>query len=337
VYGGQHQLEVEASEAICDALQWADMVRFGLSGTEMVQAAFRAARAATGRTKIIRFEGHYHGWLDNVLIAHLNGEWGAGSEGQLSSHLDDMILLPWNDANAVEQTLNASGHEIAAVIMEPMMINAGAILPRPGYLHQVRRLCDKHGVVLIFDEVLTGFRLALGGAAERFGVSPDLATYGKALASGWPVSALAGTRELMNPLGTGEVNHAGTFNSSVMAMAATNATLRRLRLDPPYEAITEYGMALMEGFEKIGSNHDEQVHVQGLPMAFHVSFGTDDATDFRTLNRLDGSRYEKFTPSLVDHGLWVASRGIWYVFAAHGARELQTTLERFEEALTAWR
>jgi glutamate-1-semialdehyde 2,1-aminomutase len=221
--------------------------------------------------------------------------------------------------------------------MEPMMINAGAILPRPGYLEQVRRLCDKHRVVLIFDEVLTGFRLALGGAAERFGVTPDLATYGKALASGWPVSALAGKRELMKPLGTGEVNHAGTFNSSVMAMAATNATLRRLKLDPPYEAITEYGMALMEGIEKIGSNHDEKLHVQGLPMAFHVSFGTDDATDFRTLSRLDGSRYEKFTSSLVDHGLWVASRGIWYVSAAHGERELQTTLERFEEALTAWR
>lgn len=336
LYAGQHALEVEAAEAVVDAIGWADMVRFGLSGTEAVQAALRLARAATGRRRVIRFEGHYHGWLDNVLIAvGDDGAWGPASSGQLGSHLDDFLVLPWNDIDAVADAF-ASSDDIAAVIMEPMMINAGVIEPQPGYLEQVRALCTTHGALLIFDEVISGFRVALGGAAERFGVTPDLATYGKAMAGGWPVSALAGRAELMARFGTGEVNHSGTFNASVVAMAATLATISSLRDDPPYQAVAEHGNALMAGIRELGAAHGLPLHVQGLPVAFHVSFGDVDATDYRSLRQLDLARYEQLADALVEHGIWVARRGVWYVSASHGPRELDAALSRFDATLRNW-
>lgn len=336
VYGGQHPLEVEATEAMVDALGWAEMVRFGMSGTESVQAALRLARAVTGRTTVIRFEGHYHGWLDNVLTAPYDGAWGCASAGQLASHLDDFIVLPWNDVDAVAAALERFGEDVAAVIMEPMMINAGAIEPRPGYLERVRELCSEDGVVLIFDEVISGFRLALGGAAQRFGVTPDLATYGKAMAGGWPVSALAGRGELMERFGTGEVNHSGTFNASVMAMAATAATIETLRKRPPYETIDRHGRQLMAGIRDLGDEHGLPLHVQGLPMVFHVSFGTDDATDYRSLQRRDLARYEQLAQALVERGVWVAGRGVWFVSASHGPDELEAALTRFDATLADW-
>jgi glutamate-1-semialdehyde 2,1-aminomutase len=336
IYGGEHPLEVEAAESVCEALGWADMVRFGVSGTESVQAALRLARAATGRTKVVRFEGHYHGWMDNVLTAQHEGGWGAASAGQMAGQLEDFFMLPWNDAEALSDILHRSGSEIAAVIMEPVMINAGVIEPLPGYLESVRQLCDDHGAVLIFDEVISGFRLGLGGAAKRYSVSPDLATYGKAMAGGWPASALAGRAELMELFGTGKVNHSGTFNGSVMAMAATVATLEVLRHDPPYEKVTEHGSALMDGIRGLGSEYGVSLHVQGMPAAFHVSFGEADVTDYRTLQRLDLSRYRAFANSLVEHGIWVADRGVWYVSASHGPKELEAALSRFDRTLQEW-
>lgn len=336
IYGGQHKLEVEAAEVVCEALGWADMVRFGVSGTESVQAALRLARAATGRTKVVRFEGHYHGWLDNVLMADGATGWGVASAGQVAGHLDDFFLLPWNDADRLADTLAWQGNKIAAVIMEPIMINAGVIEPKPGYLEAVRSLCDEYGVVLIFDEVISGFRLGLSGAAGRYGVIPDLATYGKAMAGGWPASALAGRAELMELFGTGKVNHSGTFNGSVMATAATHATVSYLRDHQPYDSIAEHGHALMAGLREIGERHGLPLRVQGLPMAFHVSFGDGDVTDYRSLQQLDLPRYTSLAASLVEHGLWVAGRGVWYVSAAHGPDELEAALTRFDKTLTDW-
>lgn len=336
LYGGQHHMEIEAAEAVCRSIVWADMVRFGVSGTESVQAALRLARAATGRRRVIRFEGHYHGWLDNVLMAPRDGKWGVASAGQLASHLDDFVVLPWNDADAVADALRTDGSDVAAVIMEPIMINAGVIPPRPGYLETVRELCDEHETVLIFDEVISGFRVALGGAAQRYGVVPDLATYGKAIAGGWPVSALAGKTELMARFGTGEVNHSGTFNSSVMATAAVVSTIGELTTNSPYDRITSHGNELMRGLREIAAKQRVTLRVEGLPMAFHVSFGDSEVTDFRTLQTLDLAQYEAFSKVLVEHGLWVTGRGVWYVSAAHGEAELTAALDRFDRALTEW-
>jgi len=333
VFGAQHRRELEVAERICRVLRWPDMVRFGSSGTEMVQAALRLARAATGRSRVIRFEGHYHGWLDNILIAPGQAGPAAATAGQLRGDLGELIVLPWNDLAAVTRAFDEQGSEVAAVIMEPMMINAGAIEPGDGYLAGVRELCDRAGAVLIFDEIITGFRIALGGAAERYGVMPDLATYGKAMAGSWPVAALAGRADLMERFGTGEVTHAGTFNANVMGMAATEATLRLLEDEPPYERLRDVGGALMAGLRELGRSRSLPLHVQGLPMAFHVSFGEVDATDFRTLGELDAATYRRLADGLVEHGVWVARRGIWYVSAAHTMREVGIALERAEAAL----
>jgi glutamate-1-semialdehyde 2,1-aminomutase len=335
VYGAQHPLELDTAERICRVLGWPDMVRFGSSGTEMVQAALRLARAATGRKKVIRFEGHYHGWLDNVLVAVGPDGPEAATAGQLEEHLRELIVLPWNDLEAVAAALAEHGDEVAAVIMEPVMMNAGAIVPAPGFLAGVRDLCDRAGSVLIFDEIITGFRIALGGASERYGVTPDLATYGKAMAGSWPVAALAGKSELMERFGTGEVTHAGTFNANVMGMAATDATLRELEASPPYERLAVVGGSLIEQLRELGQRHSIPLHVQGLPMAFHVSFGEEDATDYRSMQSLDGARYRALADQLVANGVWVARRGIWYLSAAHGPREVEVALERTDAALSA--
>jgi glutamate-1-semialdehyde 2,1-aminomutase len=336
VFAAQHELEVEAAELFLDTLGWAERVRFGPSGTEMVQAALRLARAATGRARFVRFEGHYHGWLDNVLLGmDHDGHPVPASDGQLPRHLDDGLVLPWNDADALADALARAGDDVAAVIMEPFMCNSGAIAPRPGYLETVRELCDRHGVILIFDEVITGFRLGLGGAVERFGVTPDLATYGKAMAGGWPVAALAGRAELMDLLASGVV-HAGTFNASVMACAAVASSLRLLRDDPPYPRVEAHGEEVMQGLQELAKVHDVPLRVQGLGMAFHASFGDSETVhDLRELHHLDLDRYQRLAARLVDAGVWVAGRGIWYVSTSHGDRERDVVLERVDATLAA--
>ena len=337
IFGAQHELEIEAAELMLGALGWADLVRFGMSGTEAVQAALRAARAFTGRTKFIRFAGQYHGWLDNVLAGV--GEDGSPiplSAGQMGDYLDDSIMIGWNDLAVVEAVLTQRADEVAAIITEPIMLNAGSIEPRPGYLEGLRELCDRHGVVLIFDEVISGFRVALGGAAERYGVSPDLATYGKAMAGGWPVSAVAGKAKLMEPFGTGVVNHSGTLNSSVMACAAVAAAIKRLRGEPPYADLEVRGSRLQQGLRSLAADHDLDLNVQGLPMAFHVSFGQGPVETFDELQSLDLGRYVEFAHVLVEHGVWVTGRGIWYVSAAHTEADIDETLERVSAAMAAF-
>ncbi|MFB9726998.1 aspartate aminotransferase family protein [Haloechinothrix salitolerans] len=336
IFGGQGEREVYAAELVCSVLDWPDMVRFGLTGTEVVQAALRLARAVTGRTRVIRFEGHYHGWLDNVLVAERDGAWQAASSGQLESHLEDFRVLPWNDAELLGEVIEREGEQIAAVIMEPIMINSGVIEPAPGYLERVRRMCSRHGIVLIFDEVISGFRVGPGGAARRYGVTPDLAVYGKALGGGYPVSALVGREDLMSRIGIGDVNHAGTFNAWAPGMAAVIAALEHVRDDPPYPSIIAHGTKLMDGIREIGESFGEPLRVEGMPMAFHVSFGDAEVTDYRSLQELDLQRYASLASVLVEHGIWVARRGIWFVSEAHGPAELDDALTRFKTGFKDW-
>lgn len=331
VFGAQNPYEVEAADRLCSMLGWPEMVRFGSSGTEMVQAALRLARAVTDRKRFVRFEGHYHGWLDNMLVSESHGP---ASAGQPPDALEHTVVLPWNDLDAVASALDTE--DIAAVLMEPMMLNSGAIEPREGYLSGVREICDERGTVLIFDEIITGFRVGLGGAAERFGVTPDLATYGKALAGSWPVGALVGPASMMERFGTGEVNHSGTFNANVMGMAAVVASLRRLAEEPPYEQLDEMGSRLMEGLGDISRNVGAPLRLQGLPMAFHASFGEgEEVHDYSDLKRLDTDRYGKLVDHLIERGVWLAGRGVWYLSAAHGDEEIDRTLERAEAAFQA--
>jgi len=334
LFGGQNPLEVQAAEAMLLALEWPDMIRFGMTGTESVQAALRVARAATGRTKIVRFEGHYHGWMDNILIAMHDGVPVPASEGQVARSLQDSIVLPWNDIQGLRACIASSGSEIAAVIMEPVMLNAGAIEPHDSYLKAVREECTRHGIVLIFDEVITGFRIARSGAAGRYGVTPDLAVYGKAMAGGWPVAALAGRRDIMELFGDGRVNHSGTFNGSVMAAAAVLVAQELLDEDPPYERIEAYGVRLSTELVNLARSHGIPLRSQGLGAAFHLSFGAaTPVRDFRELSMLDLDRYAGFAWTLARFGLWVAPRGAWYISTSHAQDELDETISRFDAAL----
>jgi glutamate-1-semialdehyde 2,1-aminomutase len=333
VFSAQHPLEVEAAERILGALGWAERVRIGLTGSEAVQATLRIARAATSREKIVRFVGHYHGWMDNVLLPLDASEVTSGSAGQLTSALEATLLTRWNDLPSFEALLDAHGHEVAAVLMEPVMLNSGSFEPGPGFLQGVRHACDERGIVLVFDEVITGFRVALGGAAERYGILPDLATYGKAMAGGWPVAAFAGRAELMSLLSDGRVNHSGTFNGSVMASAAVVATLSILKDEPPYEAITAYGLRLMEDLSALADGLGVPLRVAGLPMAFTVSLGPGAAAVAPGGTQSRAARANALHQALAEAGIWTTTRGLWFVSSAHGELEYQATLERAERAL----
>jgi len=335
VFGAEHPSEVEAAEAFLAATRWPERVRFGVSGTEVVQAALRVARAATDRTLVVRFAGHYHGWLDDLLTTYDEScEPRPGSAGQVVSRMADSVVVPWNDAQGLARVLESHRGAIAAVLMEPIMLNQGSILPRPGYLESVRALCDAHGAVLIFDEVITGFRVGLGGAAERLGVTPDLAVYGKAVAGGWPVSALAGRADLLEPVGTGAINVSGTFNGSVMAMAAVTATMKILSSGDPYAALESIGSATIGIVRERAAAHGLPLHLQGLPQAFHASWGARDGdlADYRDVVSQDSARYAAVADALVRAGVWVSARGIWFLSLAHDQSAVDAAAERIDRA-----
>lgn len=350
LYAGQHELEIDVAETLVRLIPCAEQCRFNLSGSEVVQAAIRLARAVTGRTKILRFEGHYHGWLDNVLIKVPNPLETAGprerprttlgSAGQVESVLNDYVILPWNDLSLVENLFAEIGDSIATVMIEPMMCNTGAILPVPGYLEGLRRICDEYGALLYMDEVITGFRVGLRGAQGRFGVTPDLATFAKSMAGGFPNSVLVGKQEYMIRF-TEDVAHGGTFNSNVISMAATAATIVELERDDgvAFRSMEEVGQSLMEGIREIATRLKVPVLVQGLPMAFHVAFTELPAIrDYRDyVLHCDKERYSRFVVAMLERGVRLIGRGIWYLSTAHAEEHVARTLEAVEGALQeAW-
>jgi glutamate-1-semialdehyde 2,1-aminomutase len=340
IYAATHRREIEAAERVLDVLGWAEIMRFGSSSTEMVQAALRMSRAATGRSLVVRFHGHYHGWLDNIYTRNEGAVAAPASLGQPAAALSDVLVLEWNDAAAFERLMAARGHQVAAVIMEPVMLNAGVIVPAPGYLEAVRQICAQRGAVLIFDETISGFRVALGGAAERYGVHPDLAVYGKAMAAGWPCAAIAGRRDLFAGVATGAVTHAGTFNGNTIATAAVLASIDELASGEVYEQIGKVGTALMQSLSECAEASGLGLHLQGLPMAFHASFapaGQGPVTRYRDLARGDPDRYARLADALMAERVWVARRGIWYVSAAHTEADVAETLDRAGRAFSAFR
>jgi glutamate-1-semialdehyde 2,1-aminomutase len=334
LFGAQNPLEVEAAELVIEAVKWGEQLRFCVTGTEAVQTALRVARAHSGKNKIIRFQGHYHGWLDNVLTNTELGEAKPLSQGQGRYSLNDCYVLPWNDLAAVKE-LVAIDPDIAAIITEPMMVNSGAIVPDEGYLAGLREICTDNGIVLIFDEVITGFRLSRGGGAERFGVTPDLATYGKAIAGGFPVAAIVGSGELLEKIGTGQINHSGTFNGYAIGCAATIASMKILAQPNAYQKLEAIGSKLISGMKDLAQKHSAPLHIQGVPMAFHLSFGSDDSIhNFADLQKQNDPLYKRFVTAVREQNIWITDRGIWYVSMAHSEADVAETLVRFDKALS---
>jgi len=373
LYGGQSLLEAEVAERFCSLVPCAEKVRFAASGSEVVQAALRLARAATGRHRILKFEGHYHGWMDSVLVSvaqvaeagqaasaplPAGAGWaehppeGAqavghsdrqpaylavpGSAGQDAPSWEHVVVLPWNDLAQLRARV-AEG-DIAAVLMEPAMCNAGAIAPLPGYLEGVREICSQTGTVLIFDEVITGFRLAAGGAQERFAVTPDLATFGKCLASGFPAAAIAGRAEIMDLFASGGVVHGGTYNAHPVCLAAARATLDTLADGRVIASMEVAGTRLMQGIRDVLASEGICAQVEGFAQIFHVAFGlAQPARNYRDLMHRDTKLYVRFCTALLSRRVRALERGAWFLSSAHDDCVIDATLLAVAQAAQAIR
>jgi glutamate-1-semialdehyde 2,1-aminomutase len=354
LFAGQHLTELELAEKLQSCIPCAELLRFSLSGAEADHTALRVARAATGREKFVRFEGHYHGWFDNVAlgVSGLNEDvlgpresptpvaWTQGLPPRIE---DECIVLPWNDLELLSRVVRERAAEIAAIITEPVMCNNGCIPPEPGFLQGLRSLCDEYGIVLIFDEVITGFRLGMGGAQAHFGVTPDLAIFGKAMANGYPISVVCGRRcfgahnkPLMQLVAEGKVIHAGTINSCNPCVAASLETLRVLEENDVHERLFALGQRLMRGLREVAREADETLLVQGMGPMFHAGFTAKDAVrDYRDTLSYDSARYARFVWQMQERGIRLIGRGLWYISAAHTLADIEHVTEVARESLQA--
>lgn len=342
-FGAQHELEHQVSELLTGIIPCADLVCFANSGTEIVQVALRLARAVTGRKKFLKFEGHYHGWSDEALVAYhpkatdeLERPAPAGA-GQLAN--DHVVVAEWNNPAHVEQVLARHADEISAIICEPLLANSGCIPAAPGFLEFLRAAANKHHALLIFDEVITGFRVDLAGAQGRWGVTPDLATYAKAVGGGVPLSVLAGRSEYMDWIVRGDVVHAGTLNGNPLCLAAAKATIEVLAEGngSVYPDLRARGDRLRNGIEQALRVAGYPVVTSGDGPVFQVSFMCDRAATYRDMLRADTSIYSDFALALLDEGVLVLPDGRWYVSAAHTEEDIDQTLDIVQSICSAGR
>ena len=350
VYAAQNPRETELSERLCQLLPGAKVVRFATSGTEAVLMAMRLARAFTGRDKILKFEGHYHGWSDQAYISarpSLN-EAGpadepvpvAGSPGIPASVLRDVVVAGWNDLAALEAAFDRHPQEIAGVIMEPVMVNGGAVVPDPAYLAGVRDLCRARGALFICDEVITGFRVGLRGAQGRFGVTADLAIYAKAVAAGFPLAMVAGRRDVMDTLADKGVMHGGTYNGNVQSMAAALAALDELERGDGavYRDLERRGTRLMQGLASLAHKHRLSMRVQGLPAIFQVFFTDGPAPrNYRDAAACDRDAVLALHQALQEEGIRINQVGKWFLSTAHDDAVIDETLAAADRAMAALR
>lgn len=339
LFAGQHIKEIELAEKLNKLIPSAESMRFCLDGSEAVQTAFRIARAKTGKQKFLRFEGHYHGWMDNVC-------WGIStpsadalgsrehpnvfpwSEGLPEQSKDEFIILPWNDLALLEKTVAEHFNDIAAIITEPVMCNNGCVPPESGFLQGLRDICDQYNIALILDEVITGFRLSLGGAQQYFGITPDLSIFAKAMASGYPISAVVGKKEWMDVIEKAKVIHAGTMNSSNATVAAALATIEVLESEKPYERMFGYGKKLMEGLRLAAAEAGHDVLVQGMGPMFNISFtNASKMSDYRDTLIGDREKLKAFISGMHDRGIRIIGRGLWYISAVHTEQDIEHAID----------
>ena len=341
VFAAQFEQELEVAEMVLDMIPMKDAtIRFASSGTEIDQLLFRTMRGYTDRPKILKFEGHYHGWMDSVNWSVHPPLDQAGpedapvpvgeSEGMDQGTAEGLVICQWNDVDLLEKAFAEHGSEIAGVIMEPVLANTNCIVPSAEFLDALQRLCKENRSLLAFDEVITGFRIARGGAQEYLGVTPDLATYAKSMAGGFPISMIAGRRDVMELIGDGTVYHGGSFNSNVMSISATYASLKYIQGQGEafYADLNGKGLRLMEGLRDVGKSLESDLHVQGIGSVFAISFTTkQEITNWRDHARnCDDAKYARFASEMLKHGVRLSSNGRIHLSSAHTDEDIEKTI-----------
>jgi glutamate-1-semialdehyde 2,1-aminomutase len=340
-FGAATEAEAELAALVCASVPSIEMVRFVSSGTEATMSALRTARAFCGRDKVLKFEGCYHGHADGLLVQAGSGVATLSlpdSAGVPASYARETLVAPYNDIAAVEALFRDHGAELAAVIIEPVAANMGVVPPAPGFLESLRRLCDQSGALLIFDEVITGFRAAIGGYQAVCGVVPDITCLGKIVGGGLPVGAYGGRRDVMSlvaPLGP--VYQAGTLSGNPLAMAAGITTLKALAEPGFYDSLAAKTAWLADGIRQAAVRAGVPVQVQSLASMFTVFFAGAPVTDYASARRCDTARYGRFFHALLDAGVYLPPSQFEaaFVSAAHSDADLETTLAAIERALRA--
>ncbi|HEY7801075.1 MAG TPA: glutamate-1-semialdehyde 2,1-aminomutase [Dehalococcoidia bacterium] len=342
-FGALTELEVELARLVTSAVPSMERVRFVNSGTEATMSALRLARAFTGRDKVLKFEGCYHGHSDGLLAKAGSGVATLGlpdSAGVPASYTSETLLAPFNDPAAVAQVFDAHGDEIAAVIVEPVPANMGVVLPEPGFLRFLREITSMHGALLVFDEVISGFRLSLGGAQMYFGVVPDLTCLGKIIGGGLPVGAYGGRADVMAMIAPdGPVYQAGTLSGNPMAMAAGIVTLRILSNEGVYRGLDAMGASLAEGLREAARAAEAPVVVTQIGSLLTVFFADEAPRDYASAKRADTSRFGRFFGSMLDAGIYLppSQYEAWFISLAHQQADFDRTLEAARRAFAAAR
>ncbi|MCW5980945.1 MAG: aspartate aminotransferase family protein [Bryobacteraceae bacterium] len=342
-YGAQHRLEIEVAERIQAAVPCAERLIFTSSGSEAVQCALRLARACTGRNLVLKFEGHYHGWFDSVLLSHHPRAEEVGpaeaprvapeSKGQVPNAADNVVVLPWNRADLVASLFEERRREIAAVIMEPVLCNSGCLLPLPGYLEQIREIAHRNGALLILDEIITGFRIAPGGAQSYYNVVPDLATFGKAVGAGLPLSVIAGRREIMDLMFTGGVSYGGSFNGNPVSLTGGKVALDELTRDggAALKQANELGGRIRDGIAEAAARYRIPATLCGFGAAFAIHFTrTEELTDYRATLDDNRERLAEFVRAAMDEGVYLLPDGRFYVSVVHTEEDARLTLDAMD-------
>ncbi|MEZ4522603.1 MAG: glutamate-1-semialdehyde 2,1-aminomutase [Thermomicrobiales bacterium] len=340
-YGAPTEGENELAELVIDRFPSVERVRFVSSGTEAAMSAVRLARAATGRDLIVKFDGCYHGHADSMLVAAGSGVMTFGqpdSPGVPEALAKLTISIPFNDLGAVEQVFEANGDRIAALLVEPVAGNMGVIPPVDGFLQGLREITSKHGSLLVFDEVITGCRVARGGAQERYGVSPDLTILGKIIGGGLPVAAYGGPVDLMNQLSpVGSVYQAGTLSGNPLAMAAGIQTLRLLDEPGVYEALETSAAYLTDGLSRAAAESGIDVQLQRVGSMMTMFFSDQPATDYASARSADTGRYARYFHGMLDRGVHLAPSQFecGFISTAHTEADLDATIEAAAGALSS--